>query len=154
VACEEHEVDDDRQHEVRRRSCEHDHEALPQRAAREATPDVAALPGLGLGRGLALTLDPEDADVPADREHADLVLGLAQRDPKHRPAVADREPQDLHVQELRSHEVAKLVDHHEHADEQEEIEDRQTAADGYIRNCYSLGTWRRSPPRASPKRRG
>ena len=68
----------------------------------------------------------EDSYVAAEREHADLVLGLAERDADERPAVAEREAQHLDVQELGRDEVAELVDDHQHADEQEEVKDRQT----------------------------
>ena len=75
------------------------------------------------GSSVALGLDPEDADVAAEREDPDLVLGLAQLDPDQGTAVAEREAQDLDVQQLRRGEVAELVDDHEDPDQDEEVDD-------------------------------
>jgi hypothetical protein len=110
VAREEDEVDDHRQDEVRGGAREHDDEPLPQ-----WTPGEAAA-GIGTARG-GIGLDPENADVTADRERADLVLGLAELEPHQRPAVAQREPEHLDVEQFRRGEVAELVDHDEHTDE-------------------------------------
>src|SRR5678816_3551924 len=58
------------------------------------------------------------------RDRADLVLGLTEFDANDRRAVAEREPRDLYPQQLGHDEVAELVDHHEHPDHQEEVQDR------------------------------
>src|SRR5580704_13507106 len=71
----EREVDDDGQHEVRGRPGEHDHEALPERPAREA---ASGLRSASSRRG-DLAFDAEDPDVATDRKYGDLVLGLAER---------------------------------------------------------------------------
>ena len=103
----------------RPRPGEHDHESLPERARREAAAGIALVVG-----GFVLTLDPEDAHVAADRKGADLVLGVAELDAEQRPAVADREPEDLDVEKLGREEVAELVDDDEHTDEEKEVQDR------------------------------
>ncbi len=84
-----------------------------------------------------LLVDAEDPHVPADREHRDLVLGLAELSAHQRPAVAEREPEDLDVQELGRDEVPELVDDHEHADEQQEVEDRHDGATDAIAELLS-----------------
>ena len=116
---EEHEVDDHGQDEVRGRAGEHDHEALPQRTAREAAPGVGALPFVVAGPSIA-----EDPHVAAEREHAIWYSVSPSLTRTSGPPVAEREPQDLDVEQLGRDEVPELVDDHEHADEQEEVQDR------------------------------
>src|SRR6185503_19005509 len=70
-----------------------------------------------------VALDPEDPDVPSEWKSSNLVLGLAQLEADQRAAVADRESQHLDVEQLRRGKVSELVDQHEHADEQQKIQD-------------------------------
>src|SRR6185295_5714754 len=77
-------------------------------------------------------------------------------DPEQRPPVSERESEHLDVEQLCRGKVSELVDHHEHADEQQKIQDGhelKTARRAYSRTGILLDTWRQSRHSRSRRRR-
>src|SRR5690606_32650034 len=64
-------------------------------------------------------------DVAAEWQGRDDVLGLAALEPDHARAEPDREARYLDVRHLRGHEMAELVHEDEHAQYDNECDDRQ-----------------------------
>ena len=80
------------------------------------------------GVDLVARILTQDADIAAQRHQRDLVLGLTSAHPHQRLAEANREASDLEVQELGGEEVAELVNRHQAADQNQEVENRHGAA--------------------------
>ena len=86
-------VDDDGQEKIRGRPGEHDEQALPQRAAGEAS-----------AVGVGLALDAEDAE--RNRRAGTRRSGTRSRPTAREDGRSRWRPQDLDVEELRGDEVA------------------------------------------------
>ena len=136
------EVDDeeepDGQEQVHRRPREDDDHALPERLLREGAPLV-------LRADVVVGALPEHAHVAAEGERRDHVLGAAAREPGDPRTEAEREFEDADAEEFRPREVAELVHEHEHADQDDEVDDLHGEV-AYLRSASGACTVMRSPP--------
>ena len=96
-------------------------------AARERLLPVGA--GLVGGVDLLEVAHPEDADVPADRDGLDPVLGLAAFDGPEAGPEAEEVLADLHPRPLGGDEVAELVQHHDGDEGEDHAEERREPGD-------------------------
>ena len=112
------EVDDHREDEVGDRSRQNHQRTLPDGFGHERATHLVLVDRLQVAEVVA-----EHEYVTAQRQRADHVLGLSVGEPEDLGPEPDREPQDLDVAHLGDGEVSELVEEHERADHDDEVDE-------------------------------